>query len=102
MAIDIAAVDAAVLNVVGEALTYTPFGGSATPVTGLFQEPDIRPESLTVEFTTSGPIAFVNRSDAPTPSKQDLLTRDATGQAYQVKDFELDEGAITVLDLEEI
>ncbi len=101
MAIDIAKVDAAVLAVVGEALTYTPNGGSATPITGLFQEPDETPETGDIDFRTSGPIAFVLRTDAPTPSKLDTLIRDATSQNYQVKNFELDEGGLTVLELEE-
>lgn len=102
MAIDIGAVDAAVIAVVGEAMTYTPFGGSATPITALYQAPDVRPEAFTVELTTTGPIAFALRVDVPTPTKQDLLTRDLDGSTFQVKDFELDEGGLTVLDLEEI
>jgi len=102
VAISIAAVDTAVLAVWGEAITYTPFGGSATPITALYQEPDVRPDSVAIEFTTTGPIVFALRSDVPTPTKQDLITRDLDGRTFQVKDFELDEGALTVLDLEEI
>lgn len=101
MAIDIAAVDSAVIAVVGEALTYTPNGGSATPITGLFQSPDENPETGVVDFRTSGPIAFVLASDVPSPTKLDELVRDSTSQNYQVKNFELDEGAIVVLELEE-
>ena len=102
MALDIALVDAAVIAVVGEALTYTPNGGSATPITGLFQDPDVTPETGDLNFTTSGPIAFVLKADVPNPSKLDTLVRDADSQNYQVKDFELDEGGLVVLELEEI
>lgn len=101
MAIDIALVDAAVIAVVGEALTYTPNGGSATPITGLFQEPDETPESGELRFTTSGPIAFVLKADVPNPTKLDTLVRDFNSQNYQVKDFEIDEGGLIVLELEE-
>ncbi len=101
MALNLALVDAAVIAVVGEGFSYTPDGGSATPITALFQDPDETPETGDIDFRTSGPIAFVLRTDAPTPSKLDTLIRDATSQNYQVKNFELDEGGLTVLELEE-
>lgn len=101
MALDIAKVDAAVIAVVGEGFSYTPSGGSATPITALFQDPDETPETGDLNFTTSGPIAFALKTDVPTPTTQDTLVRDATSQNYQVKDFELDEGGIVVLELEE-
>ena len=101
MAINIALVDAAVIAVVGEAFTYTPNGGSATPITALFQDPDETPESGELRFTTSGPIAFALKADVPTPTKLDTIVRDATSQNYAVKDFEIDEGGLVVLELEE-
>ena len=101
MALDIASVDAAVIAVVGEDLTYTPSGGSATPITGLFQDPDVTPETGDLNFITSGPIAFVLKTDVPTPTNLDTLVRDATSQNYRVKDFETDEGGLVVLELEE-
>jgi hypothetical protein len=101
MAIDIVALDTAVITRMGEAMTYTPDGGPAVSLTGFFQEPDETPETGEIAFTTTGPMVSVLKTDVPTPTKLDTIVRDSTGQNYNVKDFELDEGEIVILDLEE-
>lgn len=102
MAIDTLPFDAALLAIFGEDFTYTPFGGSATPVTCFFQSPDETPDALTVEFTTTGPIALGLSTDFPNPTKQDTLLRVLDSQLYEVKDFEVDEASLVVLELEEL
>ncbi len=101
MALDTSNVDAAVISAFGETITYTPDGGSPTSIEGFWQEPDVQPQTGELEFTTQGPMVTVLSADVPSPSNLDLVTRDGTGQNYQVKEFEIDEGTLVGLQLEE-
>lgn len=92
-------VDAAIISALGSTVTYTPFGGSATPIQGMFQNPDVIPETNVIDFLTQGPMVSVLAVDAPSPSSKDLFT--VSGQNYTVKDYEIDDGGLVYFQLEE-
>ncbi len=94
-------VDAALIRAFGSTVTYTPDGGSPTPILGLFQNPDVEPDSNTLDFLTQGPMVSVLVTDMPSPSNKDLFTIPVGGTNYQVKDFEVDEGGMVFVQLEE-
>ncbi len=92
-------VDAATLGAFGSDVDYTPNGGGVTTITGLFQEPDVQPDSNILEFLTQGPMVSVLASDAPSPSRGDRFL--INGQNYAVKEWETDDGALVFFQLEE-
>lgn len=94
-----ATVDAAIILAFGSTVTYTPFGGSATPIKGVFQNPDVIPETNAIDFLTQGPMVSVLAVDAPSPGTKDLFT--ISGQNYTVKDYEVDDGGLVYFQLEE-
>lgn len=98
---DFSQLDVSVIALFGEALTYTPFGGSATPISGVFQSPDVAPPGGVFGITTQGPMVTVLSSDVPNPKQADTILRDSNGQLYEVKEFEVDEGTLVILQLEE-
>ena len=100
MPILLSQIDAALIKVFGETITYTPDGGSDASITGFFQEPDVLPPGNELEILTQGPMVTVLKEDVPTPSQQDTILR--AGQLYQVKSFEIDEGELVGLQLEEL
>lgn len=99
MPLNVAQVDAQIIAVFGEDIQYTPFGGGQVTILGFFQAPDVEPETGDLEFKTQGPMVTVLATDVPSPGLQDLVT--AQGQNYQVKEYEIDEGGLVILMLEE-
>ncbi len=93
---DFDVIDAAVIEVFGEELTYRPGGGGAvTPnPKGFFQDPDDEPDTEAIDFISTSPQVTLTGTDAPSPTKQDLFT--INGQDYTVKDFEDDESLLVV------
>lgn len=94
---DFDATDAAVINVMGENVSYTPFGMALVVVLAFFQAPDEEPDTQDLQFIATGPQVTLLESDAPAPNKGDLFT--VRGQTYTVKDFETDESALVVFHL---
>jgi len=94
---DFDATDAAVINVMGEDVSYTPNGMALVVVTGFFQAPDEEPDTQDLQFIATGPQVTLLNTDAPAPNKGDLFT--IRGVDYTVKDFETDESALVVFHL---
>jgi hypothetical protein len=94
---DFSATDAAIVNVLGEDVTYTPNGGGAVVVKGFFQSPDDEPDTADLDFIANEPQVILQSADATAPNKADLFT--IRGQNYRVKDFEQDEENLVVFHL---
>lgn len=99
MPVNTTQIDAQLIKVFGETVTYTPSGGSAASILGFFQEPDELPPGGDIEIVTQGPMITVLKTDVPTPTQLDTILR--SGQLYSVKDFEIDEAGLVGLQLEE-
>ena len=92
------AVDAAVINVFGEDITYTPDGGAPTVIKAFFQSPDTLPESgVDINFESIGPQVYVKDADVPSPGHLDTVT--VRGIVYTVKQVERDESSLRILHL---
>lgn len=87
----------------GEDLTYTPAGGSAYTVTGVFFdgfESKVLLDDGAPGFATSGPSAGVRVAEfAALPQQNDQLTRPSTGLAYYINEVEADGVGNVVLRL---
>lgn len=94
---DFDATDAAVIAFYGEDVTYTPNGGGPVVVKGFYQSPDDEPDTVDLDFIATSPRVTLLNSDATAPHKGDTFT--IRGQAYSVKDFEVDEAALVVFHL---
>lgn len=101
MPLNVAQVDAQIITVFGEEILYTPDGGAQVSILGFFQSPDVDPVTGELEFTTQGPMVTVLAADVTNPTQLDLVTRVSDSQNYQVKEFEIDEGGLVGLQLEE-
>lgn len=89
--------DAAVIDFMGEDVTYTPNAGAPVVVKGFYQAPDDEPDTQDLNFIATGPIVTLLNTDATAPHKGDLFT--IRGVDYTVKDFETDESALVVFHL---
>jgi len=98
--VDIARLDAALMDVFGEAVSYTPSGGSPVSIVAMFQEAseEITFNELDVEI--NGPTLCVLLEDIADPTTADLVT--ARGVDHRVKNIIRDEGAFSFLVLEEV
>ncbi len=101
MPLNVPQVDASIIAAFGETILYTPDGGGQVSILGLYQSPDVDPVTGDLEFTTQGPMVTVLATDVTNPTKLDLVTVPSVGQNYQVKEFEIDEGGLVGLQLEE-
>lgn len=99
MPLNVPQVDAAIITAFGETILYTPDGGAQVSILGFFQAPDVDPITGDLEFTTQGPMVTVLATDVTNPTQLDLVT--ARSINYQVKEFEIDEGGLVGLQLEE-
>jgi len=99
MSLDTAAVDARILAVVGEDVTYLPSGGGSSTVTAFYQEPDVQIDSLELEMEASGPRISVLSDDAPNASQDDQWV--VRGTTYDVTRVEREETSLLVIHLEE-
>ena len=93
-------VDATIINVFGQDVTYTPDGGSPIVIKAYFQSPDVSPESGELEILMQGPRVHCKTVDVPSPSQLDQFIVD--GVTYQVSDIQKDEGALVQLHLEKV
>lgn len=100
MTFPIATVDAAIISVLGEDITYTPNGGGATSIKAYWQSPNESPDTGEMEFELQGPRVHCLNSDVPNPSHLDQFTY--SGVTYQVREIIKDEGALTELMLERV
>ena len=91
------ATDAAVIEVMGETVTYTPDGGSSVSITAFFQAPDVEPDTQDINFDSMGPMVTCLDTDTPSPSHLDTFTIRA--QLYTVKRIEQDESALVIFEL---
>ena len=97
MTTDFDPTDLAVIRQFGEDVTYTPFGGAAVVVKGLYQAPDDEPDTADLNFIATSPQVILINTDAPAPAKGDLFT--IRGVDYRVKDYEVDESTLVVFNI---
>jgi len=93
----------AVLRDPGDVYTYTPGGGEAAPVDGIFDDSYLRAEAGRPGVTTSGPTFFARLSDFPRDPEEDagaVLT--VNGVAYKAAEVEKDGQGGVLLRLHEV
>lgn len=85
----------------GEQVTYTPDGGSATTIIGIFDDPQAsRNASEMLEVTIPSPRLVCRTADVPNAADGDELT--ARGVDYIVRVVLTDGTGVTTLILEEV
>ena len=88
----------------GEAVTYTPLGGAAVSIRGVFDEAAATVEiQAGVPVQSTAPALTVVLADlAAMPKQGDTFVRDSNGQAYEVRTVELAGRAMAKLLLLEV
>jgi hypothetical protein len=88
-----------ILSRLGEDATFTPAGGEAATVKGIYTEAHRAMSFGPIEVSSSYPTFGVMTEDVPGVARGDALT--VSGTAYTVRDVQADEpGGVTVLELE--
>lgn len=96
---DIAALDADILDAVGEVVTYTPTaGGEAVQIDALFEAPGQPISKGDIMFESTGPQVRVNKTDVPLRAHGDLIAR-ANGETFKVVEILEDEGGLVLFRL---
>lgn len=97
--VDWAELDEDLLEALGEDVTYTPSGGSATTVRALFQDPTDPQLGQELQFEATGPRFTVTRTECPNLARGDTFTRNSVG--YTVERVPDDEGELRVAECRE-
>ena len=75
--------DRITMATIGDPITYTPSGGSATPLKGWADHSGDTISYGFSEAVTAGAVIQVNKTDVPTATKQDIIYLPRTGLTYQ-------------------
>lgn len=101
MSLDIASVDASVIEAFGEDFVYTPDGGSPSTLSAYYQNPEVEADSGDATVMVRAPQILVKASDfLSSIGPADSFQRVADGITYQVRHVESDEGALWLIYLE--
>jgi hypothetical protein len=87
----LAAVDVTALDILGGGVTYTPTGGPAADVEGIFDAAYVRVEAGEAGMSSVGPALFCRSEDLPSDPDTDLTaTVTVGGVVYRVREAQPD------------